>query len=153
MLTTHDSLGTTTVADAMSTGVISCAGTTPLRRVATLMARHRVHAVYVIDYGEEGDEAAQLWGLVSDLDIMAAALGDIDTRTANDSAVTPLVTLTSDESLDHAAELMAATGVSHLAVLDRATQRPVGVLSTLDIVKAVASEGRPAPSSPQSNPL
>jgi CBS domain-containing protein len=48
------------------------------------------------------------------------------------------VTVTSDGLLKQAAELMAQTGSSHLAVLDPSTRRPVGVISTLDIARAVA---------------
>jgi len=127
------------VSDAMTTGLISCAPETPLRAVAGLMARHRVHAVYVFDYGYEDDETTQLWGLVSDLDIVAAAR-KIDERTAGESAVTPLVTVASDDRLERAAQLMAERGVSHLAVLDPRTRRPVGVLSTLDIARIVFGE-------------
>jgi CBS domain-containing protein len=120
----------------MSTGLISCSPETPLRNVARLMATHRVHGIFV--YGNEDDETAELWGLVSDLDVVAAARGDIDERTGGDSAVTPLVTVTSDTALERAAQLMAETGASHLAVLDPSTRRPVGVLSTLDIARTIA---------------
>jgi CBS domain-containing protein len=129
-----------TVRDQMSTGIISCAPATPLRKVAQLMAEHRVHAIFVFDYGREDDETTELWGLVSDLDVVAASRGRIDERTAGDSAVTPLVTVTSDASLDQAARLMAETESSHLAVLDWGTHRPVGVLSSLDVARAVAAE-------------
>jgi CBS domain-containing protein len=135
-------LESATVADAMSAGVISCTPDTPLRNVAALMAAYRVHGVYVFDYGQEDDEAAVLWGLVSDLDVVAAAGGEIDKRTAGDSAITPLLTVASDERLDRAAQLMAESGVSHLAVIDRVTQRPSGVISTLDIVRLLAPESR-----------
>jgi CBS domain-containing protein len=128
------------VADAMTTGVISCTPDTPLRAVARLMATHRVHAVYVFDYGQEDDEAARLWGVVSDVDLVAAARAEIDERTAGDSSVTPLVSVRSDEQLERAAQLMAENGVSHLAVIDSSTQRPVGVLSTLDIARIVAAQ-------------
>jgi CBS domain-containing protein len=101
------------------------------------MADRRVHAIFVFDYGYEDDETVELWGLVSDLDIVAAAAGDIDARTARDSAVTPLVTVTSEMPLEQAGQLMAEQGVSHLAVLDPHSHRPVGVLSTLDIARAV----------------
>jgi hypothetical protein len=50
------------VADAMTAGLISCAPETPLRAVAALMTRNRVHAVYVFDYGHEDDETTQFWG-------------------------------------------------------------------------------------------
>lgn len=127
-----------TVSDAMSSGVIRCSPETPLRAVAQLMATHRVHAVYVFDFGTEDDETVAIWGLVSDLDVVAAALGDFDTRTARESAVTPLLTVGSDAPLGQAARRMAETGVSHLAVLDPSSGRPTGVLSTLDIVRFLA---------------
>jgi CBS domain-containing protein len=127
------------VLDEMTSGVISCAPETPLRNVARLMAARRVHAVFVFDYGREDDETTELWGIVSDLDVAAAATGDIDRRTAADSAVTPLVMVTSDTRLAQAADLMATSGSPHLAVLDPSTRRPVGVISTLDIARAVGA--------------
>lgn len=102
------------------------------------MARERVHAIYVFDYGEEDDETVQLWGLVSDLDLVAAGRGDIDELTARDASVTPLVSARSDESLSRAVQLLTENGVSHLAVIDPYTRRPVGVLSTLDIARVLA---------------
>jgi CBS domain-containing protein len=122
----------TRVAAAMTTGVISCPPQTPLRDVARIMASHRVHAVYVFD-----DEAGELWGLVSDLDLVAAARGDLDRLTARDASVTPLIAVQSDDLLSRAAQLLAENGVSHLAVLDPAA-RPIGVLSTLDLARVIA---------------
>ena len=132
---TSSSLKTRKVSEAMTTGVIRCAPHTSLRHVAAIMVEKRVHAVYVFDYGDEDDVAPELWGLVSDLDLVAAARGDIDARTAHDASVTPLVDVRSDDSLDRAAELMSEYGVSHLAVLEPGTRRPIGVLSTLDIAR------------------
>jgi CBS domain-containing protein len=129
-----------TVGEQMTNGVIRCAPETPLRSVARLMADRRVHAIFVFDYGREDDETVELWGLVSDLDVVAAAAGNIDARTARDTAVTPLVSVTTDTSLQQAGQLMAQNGVSHLAVLDPQSHRPVGVLSTLDIARAVGDD-------------
>ena len=126
------------VADAMSIGVIKCNPETPLREVAWLMATHRLHSVFVYDYEDERVEAGELWGLVSDLDLVAGAWAGPNERTAGDSAVAPLVTVRSDDRLEHAAQLMAEHGVSHLAVMDEASGRPVGVLSTLDIARVIA---------------
>lgn len=136
------SLRTFRVTDAMTTGLISCPPDTPLRTVARLMTRERVHAIYVFDYGQEDDETVELWGLVSDLDLVAAARGDVDLFTARDATVTPLVTARSDDTLDRAAQLLAESGVSHLAVLDTYSERPIGVLSTLDIARVVAGGPR-----------
>jgi CBS domain-containing protein len=131
-----------TVADAMSAGVISCSPETRLTAVARLMATHRVHAVFVFEYGDEADEDVRLWGVVSDLDLAAAVAGGVLTRTARESSVTPLLTVHSGEPLARAAELIAQRGVTHLAVLDVETGRPVGVLSTLDIARAVSGLDR-----------
>lgn len=131
-------LNATRVDDVMTVGVISCTPDTPLRRVAAIMADQQVHSVYVFDYGVEDDETTELWGLVSDLDLVAAGRKDIDLQTARDSTVTPLIRVRTDDSLDRAAQLMAEYGVSHLAVVDPRTERPVGVLSTLDIARVLA---------------
>jgi len=124
------------VADVMTEGLITCAPSTPLRSVARLMATHRVHSVFVLDYEHYGDNV-ELWGLVSDLDLVAAAWADVDHQTAGESAVTPLVYVSRDDDLRHAAQLMAESGVSHLAVVDPVSQRPIGVISTLDIARAI----------------
>ena len=126
------------VADVMTEGLISCAPSTPLRSVARLMASHRVHSVFVFDYGDEDDETTELWGIVSDLDLVAAAWADVDLHTAGESAVTPLVYVSKHDDLRRAAQLMAESGVSHLAVVDPMTDRPVGVISTIDIAQAIA---------------
>lgn len=141
--TERASRGRMTVADAMTSRVIHCAPETPLRNVARLMAENNVHAVYVFDYGTEDDETVQMWGLVSDLDLIAA-MPVIDERTAGNSAVTPLVTVSANERLDRAAQLMVESANAHLGVIDPRTGRPVGVLSTLDIARALA-EGETGP--------
>lgn len=128
-----------TVGDAMSPGVISCPPETPLRVVARMMATFGVHSVFVFEMQHEDDENFQLWAIVSDLDLVAAGRLDVDTRTAGGSAVTPLVTVPVDAPAYDAAELMAQHGVAHLAVVDPDTKRPVGVISTLDIARAIAA--------------
>lgn len=128
-----------TVADAMTWGLVSCVPESSLRAVARLMAEKRIHAVYVFDYGEEDDEQAELWGLVSDLDVAAAALSEnLDEMTAANSAVAPLVTVASTDPLGWAAQLMSENSVSHLAVIDSQSGRPAGVISTLDVARVVA---------------
>jgi CBS domain-containing protein len=127
------------VGDAMSRGVISCPPETPLRVVARMMATFGVHAIFVFEHQDEDDEAPSLWGVVSDLDLVAATQLDLDSVTARASAVTPFVTVSADQSLGEAAVLMAQHGIAHLAVIDPASRRPTGVVSTLDIARAVAT--------------
>lgn len=130
---------TATVGDAMSHGLISCPPETPLRVVARMMATYGVHAIFVFEHGGEGDEAPQLWAVVSDLDLVAATQLDLDLLTAGGTAVTPFVTVVADSSIAEAGSLMAQYGVAHLAVTDPDSRRPIGVISTLDIARAIAA--------------
>jgi CBS domain-containing protein len=128
-----------TVGDAMSHGLISCPPETPLRVVARLMATYTVHAIFVFEHADEDDEAPRLWAVVSDLDLVAATRLDLDTLTAGASAVTPLVSVAADRSIAEAGRLMSQYGIAHLAVTDPDSRRPIGVISTLDIARAIAS--------------
>ena len=130
---------TATVGDAMSPGVISCPPETPLRVVARMMSTFNVHSVFVFEHQDEDDENPELWAVVSDLDLVAASRLDLDTRTAGASAVTPLVSVPTDAPILEAAELMAQHGIAHLAVVDPHSERPVGVVSTLDIARSIAA--------------
>jgi CBS domain-containing protein len=127
------------VGDAMSRGVISCPPETPLRVVARMMATFGVHAIFVFEHQDEDDEASHLWGVVSDLDLVAAAQLDLDTVTAGTTAVTPFVTVAANRPIADAADLMAQQGIAHLAVTDPVSRRPIGVISTLDVARAVAA--------------
>lgn len=128
-----------TVGDAMSNGVISCSPETPLRVVARMMATYGVHAIFVFEHPDEPDEAPHLWAVVSDLDLVAATQLDLDTLTAGATAVTPLVSVPSDSLIGEAGSLMSQYGIAHLAVTEPGSRRPIGVISTLDVARAVAA--------------
>jgi CBS domain-containing protein len=119
------------VLDAMHHGVFTCEREAPLSEVSATMAREHVHCVVV----ESGSgEAGPLWGIVSDLDLVAAAsVRDLDEQSAGGSAGTPVVTVAPGETLERAAQLMTEHNTAHLIVVDSQQQRPLGVLSTLDI--------------------
>jgi CBS domain-containing protein len=122
---------------AMHGGVIACGRETPLSDVARMMAEHRVHAIVVLDADDD-----ELWGVVSDLDLAAAAgVRDLREQTAGASAATPALMVSPAESLRRAAQLMTEHATAHLVVVDPATGRPVGVLSTLDVAHALSRNG------------
>jgi CBS-domain-containing membrane protein len=130
---------TRAVADVMNPALVSCPVWTPLRTVAELMTRHRIHCVLVFEYGDAADEDRDLYGIVSDRDLADAfAAGSIDDRTAGSTAAAPLLTLYADDQLGRAAQLLAEHGASHLVVRERGSRRPVGVLSTLDLAGALS---------------
>jgi CBS domain-containing protein len=132
-------LGMIKVAEAMHEGVHTCPLETSLRDVARMMALYRIHAI--VAFGEDTDEAdgPGLWGVVSDLDLVRAALiGELEDHTAGGTAATPLLLVAPDDTLQHAAQLMSEHEAAHVVVVDRESTRPVGILSTLDIARALA---------------
>jgi acetoin utilization protein AcuB len=128
------------VEDAMHHGVLTCSRHDSLSLVAELMARHRIHAVVVA--AEDHDEPGTLWGVVSDLDLVAAAsVRELSEQSAGATAATPALTISPAESLQRAAQLMTEHGTAHLVVVSP-NGKPVGVISTLDVAAALAGKER-----------
>jgi CBS domain-containing protein len=137
------------VIDAMHPGLISCSLQTPLRAVARMMATYRVHAVLVTAHGEEQLSEGRPWGIVSDADLLRAAeRGDLDEQESGAMATSPVLTIASSDELARAAQLMVDHDVSHLIVVERRSARPIGVLSTLDLARALARFPETHPVSP-----
>jgi CBS domain-containing protein len=124
------------VGDAMCHGVLTCQAETSLRTVARLMAGHRIHAIVVTDLDGVSERA---WGIVTAEDLVRAFGEDLDNLTAQDVASAGLVTVDVEESLERAARLMDEHRVGHLVVVDPGSDRPVGVLSGLDVAAHLAA--------------
>lgn len=123
-----------TVGEVMHPGIVVCSPESPIRHAAWLMATHRIHAVVALGDDEEGG----VWGVVTDTDVLAAAAkGELDEVSVGAVARTPAATVCRSESLVRARELMHEHRVTHLLVLVR--DRPVGVISSLDLVAAAAA--------------
>lgn len=127
-----------TIASAMHRGVVTCRPETPLKKVAQMMAGHRIHSVVVWSEAQEADEEGTLWGVVSDLDLARAIATGEGGSTARAVTSAPVVTVAPEESIRRAAELMVDHGVAHLVVTKRG--RPVGVISTLDLARVLADQ-------------
>jgi CBS domain-containing protein len=120
------------VHDVMHTGILTTDPSTSLRVVARLMAEQRVHVVAVAD----PDHARRPWGMVTTLDIAAAAAEGTDLTAGEAAADTEIVTISSADRLDYAAQTMVKRRLGHLIVVDPATGYPTGILSSLDIAAA-----------------
>lgn len=118
----------------MHHGVMTCREDDSIQHVAGVMSNHRVHAVVVTTAN-----GSRPVGIVSDLDVVAAIASGTEC-TARESAATEPLRVSSDASLERAAQLMSEHGVSHLVVLDSAGGYPLGVLSTLDIAAVYAED-------------
>jgi len=136
------SLDATHVEEVMHTGVLTCFFETPLTTVARIMATHHVHCV--VGLGDATDDDTRVWGLVTDRDIAAAAATDYVHRTAGSSAASEAATIAPQATLRRAAEVMSDRGVSHLLVVEPGSDRPIGVISTLDIAAVVGGVATPA---------
>ena len=127
------------VSDAMHPGLISCSPDTPLRTVARMMATYRVHAILVTTHSAEKLAGGESWGVVSDTDLLRAAEdGDLDEQHAGDAAVVPPLLVGATEELARAAQLMSEHSASHVIVLEPRSGRPIGMLSTHDLARALA---------------
>lgn len=121
-----------TVADVMTPGIITCAPDTPLQTVAELMATHRVHAVAV-----SGISANHLvWGIIDSLDLMQALRDPSGHARAEAVSRRMALSIEPGAPLSDAVCLMDDHRVAHLVVVDR--ERPIGVVSTLDVAGAAA---------------
>jgi len=100
------------------------------------MATYRIHSVVVSEM--EGGNAV---GVISDVDLAAAATQGSHLRTAAELARAEPVTVAADDSLSSAAQLMSVHEVSHLVVIQPHNGHPVGVLSALDVAGVLAWGG------------
>lgn len=123
---------------------------TPLKVVAEQMLEHEVSGVPVVDTG------GRVLGVVSEADFVlgetggtggegmiarARAIASPETlaipRTAGEAMTSPAVTVGPDETVMHAAGLIAERGVNRLPVVDE-DDRLVGIIARADIVRAFA---------------
>ena len=131
------SLEHATVSDAMHPGILSCDPDASLGEVARMMASHHVHSVAVIGVSHQEPECG-VWGIISDLDLIHAGIGNGSDTNARDLAMQPVIAVEPNASLRDAGETMLQHRVSHLVVTESGSGRPVGILSTLDIAGVLA---------------
>ena len=105
-----DRLALLPVRGAMQLGLITCSPEDPVGSVAQTMAEQSIHCVVVAGISRRDHAGEQLgWGIVSDLDLMAALRSASPTATAGDVAGSEIVTISPRDSLALAAGLMAGT--------------------------------------------
>ncbi len=122
------------VADAMRHGIFSCPAHASVRDAARTMASHHVHLI-VVTSPTDGSPL----GILTDSALLEALLEKgADDRLLEDVADRSLDTISSEEPLLLAAELMRDRRTSHLIVRDAHNGRPIGMLSTLDIAGILA---------------
>jgi CBS domain-containing protein len=122
--------------EAMHAPVVACDASATVAEVASMMASHRVHALIVEDISAERGGERLHWAVVSDLDLLrAAVLGD-DATTAGAIAGTESLTVDADDDLAAVAGFLTDHDCAHAIVVEDG--RPAGVISTLDLASVLA---------------
>lgn len=122
------------VRDVMTSNPTTCEPTATLVDAAKVMAREDVGPVPIVEGGK-------LVGLVTDRDIIIRAVAegrDVTSTAVRDVASKDLVTVTADEDLDRALQLMADNQVRRIPVVEG--DRVVGIVSQADVARAADDE-------------
>jgi CBS domain-containing protein len=127
------------VGDVMHPGVVTCGTDVPLSAVADTLAAHRLHCVAITGVAHSGGRDHRLsWDLMSDIDLIVALHRYGPTALASTATEGPPTAVEDTEPVDRAASLMLEHDTRHLPVVG-ATGVPVGILSTLDVLRIVAA--------------
>jgi len=103
------------------------------------MAEHSVHCV-VVDGAKVPSHSHERLArdFVTDVDLMrAVGSGRLDAK-AGEATANQIVTVIPGESIERAAQIMSEHQCSHLVVVSADGVEPLGVISSLDVVRAVS---------------
>ncbi len=124
------------VRDLMSTTIIQCTKETPIQEVAARMSQHDVSAVVVVD------EDGYLAGIITRTDMVVLRAYDEywQAMQARHVMMHNVITASPDTSVRQASQELTKRRIHRLIVVedDDRGLRPVGVLSTTDIVRDMA---------------
>jgi CBS domain-containing protein len=119
----------TQIKDLMTENPSSCERGTPVAEAAKVMARENVGSVPVVEGG-------RLVGVVTDRDLVVRLLAegrDPQSTTVGEIASSEPVTLSPDDDLDQALQLLARHQVRRLPVVEG--ERLVGIVAQADIAR------------------
>lgn len=128
------------VEDVMHRGVVFCGQAATPGEIARLMVSCKVHCVAVMGHAKNARPDPTIWGIVSDVDLLAAMVRPSAPKTAADLARHEVISIRSSKPVEEAALAMVTYDAQHLVVIDADSQGPVGFLSALDLVKVVAGD-------------
>ena len=123
-----------TIRELMTSNPVTCEPTTTVVDAAKVMAKEDVGPVPIV----EGD---RLVGIVTDRDLVVRVLAegkDPSSTTIGEIASADLTTVTPDSDLQEALDLMSASQVRRLPVVENG--RLVGIVAQADVARAADEE-------------
>ena len=114
-----------TVAEVMTTDVVTVSTSTPVKEAAGLMSRRRISAIPVI--GIDG----ALVGIISETDFMGKR---VDAEVVGELMSAPVVTVSSDDLVPAVARTLLSRNLKSLPVVG-AGARVIGIVSRADLLK------------------
>lgn len=119
------------ICDVMHKGIISCFYNDSVRDVARMMHENNIRGVVVID--DTGD----VWGYISNKDLINYYYNDVDKLTAEDIMRPYKIDVDPLWPIEKAIELMKKNRFEHLIIVDpnAGPKRPVAILTSYDIVQ------------------
>lgn len=129
----------TTVEDVMTASPMTVSTNQPLAIADRLMREHRISGLAVVDV--DGRAA----GVISRTDLLALGADDPSGgwhgRPVRSAMTAPAITVAPGASLTDAAVAMARNAIHRVVVVEPETGRPLGIVSTMDLVRTMALEG------------
>jgi CBS domain-containing protein len=130
------SLPAVAVGDVMHAEIATCAADASMHAVAHAMAEQHVRCLAVAGIERAGQHL--IWGLIDDLDVVAAQHRGALSEPAVSIAARSPIAVRERDSLYRAAELMVEHDASHVVVVGRAGL-PIGIVSSLDVASVLAA--------------
>jgi CBS domain-containing protein len=121
-----------TVAEVMTTDVVTASTSTPVKEAAGLMSQRRIAAIPVI--GADGT----LVGIISETDFIGKR---VDVEVVGELMSAPVVTARPDDPVPLVARILLARNVKSLPVVDDGA-RVVGIVSRADLLKVFLRSDR-----------
>lgn len=141
---TEQRLAALTVGELMTYDPILVREDEPLTHAAGLIEQHRIHGLPVVD------ETGSLVGVVSQTDMLRARTTEHLWSAWRGLKVrhlmtAPALTIETDATVEQAAARMEQNQVHRLVVVEAGGAAPIGIISTSDIVRAMAAQAGPEP--------
>ena len=119
------------VRELMTPGVVSIPGDASLKQVQHALAAHRVHAILVVDR-----KTGTPTGWISAKGVLRAS-AEGTAHTAAQAVSEPIHSLSPSASCRQAIDLLLQPGVTHLLVAHEHSALGEGVISDLDVLRAL----------------